>query len=382
MSAYKKLLRSISALLLTSVISMQTDAQGLQTGPDFFEAGLTLGQLNDGDALFDPYVLERRFPYVHDPAREGLIDLVLSVKADGTVGNVEVKAGFYDPTFLEDVMVGISEAKFKPAMAGDRTIEWPRLGIRVLLRGAHMPVISPALQADYDRILQLINDGDFSRAETEANKLLTGSVQFLAEMALVQELLSRVYLETDREHEALIALRLATGKSKAVLPANQSDTRVTRSLRDYPDHFLAPGPYFAALRRHVLTALALNQTGEALAQYDALKALAATREEEIADLDGVMAQLEAVLASEQPIGSAVKLVDGSWSFTISPRRTFGVTGLQGAVEFIDVNCGKATKRRMPFQNDTEFRIPDSWGECKLEFLGEQGSTFTLYEYLN
>lgn len=45
-------------------------------------------------------------------------------------------------------------------------------------------------------------------------------------------------------------------------------------------------------------------------------------------------------------------------------------------------CGDNPRLRLPFQNDTEFQIPASWGQCRLEFEGETGSQFNLYEYLN
>jgi hypothetical protein len=96
-------------------------------------------------------------------------------------------------------------------------------------------------------------------------------------------------------------------------------------------------------------------------------------------------QIEGVktkLAGEEPVGSPVKLVQGKWIFETSTRRVFGVTGLQGQVDFIDIACGDNGKRRMAFANDTEFAIPASWQNCKLEFHGADGAMFNLYEYLN
>lgn len=55
-------------------------------------------------------------------------------------------------------------------------------------------------------------------------------------------------------------------------------------------------------------------------------------EDQIADLTPSIEQLQTVLASEEPVGSAVRLVGGHWDFTMSNRRIFGVTALQGRVD--------------------------------------------------
>jgi hypothetical protein len=194
--------------------------------------------------------------------------------------------------------------------------------------------------------------------------------------------LATIYAETERLPEALVASRLATMRSPAVLPAPDAGPEALAA--SFPNEFLTPDLHFSAQRKHFILALLANQTGEALAIHADMQEEAARlgQEAELADVARQVDTLKTVLASDGEVGSAIKLVDGSWHYTMSNRRIFGVTGLDGRVDFIDVNCANSVKRRMVFQNDSEWRIPESWGQCVLEFRGRDNSRFNLYEYLN
>src|SRR5690606_36959952 len=171
-------------------------------------------------------------------------------------------------------------------------------------------------------------------------------------------------------------------RSAAVRPAPE-EAAPEAANAVFPEEFLNLELHLSAQRKHFILALLGNQTGEALQVYEQMQATAASLGQEVqADITAQAESLQGILASDAEVGSAVELVNGSWEFTMSPRRIFGVTGLQGEVNYVDVNCGANAPRRLNFMNDSEWRIPDSWGQCTLAFKGEDGSRFNLYEYLN
>ncbi|MES2624489.1 MAG: energy transducer TonB [Pseudomonadota bacterium] len=388
-------LRSIaSVVLLAAGIQTHAAAQALQNGPDFVRAGGDIGQINKSDSSYDPYVLshgyvwkyndpnlDRNLVFVADePEREGLIDVRIRVKADGSVDEVELLGGFYDDAFRDQALSGMAAATFVPATAAGMPVDWPALEMRIVSRGSFLPALTATMKEDYERLLTLNGDKNFTDAEQLANELLARQARSLFDYALLQDQLATAYMNTDRVYAALIAERNATASSKGAPPALRGTSRLAEKDESYINDYLLPDLFVAGLRKKALLALALNQTGEALNTFTTLEARTT-----IAADDPLRLQIEAVqakLAGEEPIGSPVKLVQGKWIFETSTRRVFGVTNLQGQVDFIDIACDDSVKKRMVFANDTEFGLPASWQNCKLEFHGTDGSTFNLYEYLN
>jgi hypothetical protein len=392
--------RRALALLIATAAPFAA-AQGLQTGPELLRGGADFVQPNVGDAAYDPQELQNasllgtdevrdgqnpdarggNLPgagvYAEVPDREGIVDVKFTVKADGSVSDVEVLGGFYDDAFRQRAVDGVAASNFDPPKSGDNAIDWPNYRMRVILRAPILPSVSPEVAAELERVKGMYAAQDYAAAEPLLNDLLATKAQTLFDYALLQDQLASVYVRTERPHEALVALRNATSDSKAMPPQSRSDSRLQIQEERYPDEYLLPELYVKALERQFGVAAALNQTGEAVAIAEELDARGdvppALREQ--AD------QIIAKLGTEDPIGSQIKLVNGSWTYVVSSRRIFGMTGLQGKVDFVDIACGDNRRRRMAFTNDSEFALPASWENCKLEFLGDDGATFLLYEYL-
>jgi hypothetical protein len=386
--------RTLSVVILLSVGGhLPAFAQSLQSGPDFQEAGQYIDQINKADSTYDPYELAYGFVLNYKdpetlvnevvdlevPEREGLVDVRITVKADGSVEDVELLGGFYDGEFREQALSGIAMSNFTPATSAGTPVDWPALEMRIISRGPFLPALTAAMKEDFQRLVQLNTDKNFAEAEPLANELLATQARSLFDYALLQDQLATIYMNTDRLHAALIAMRNATSSSKGAPPLLQGTSRLAKEASDYKPEYLLPDLFTASLEKKALIALALNQTGEAintLAELESRKPIAADYPLKL-QIEGVKTKL----ASEDPIGSPAKLVQGKWVFETSTRRVFGVTGLNGQVDFIDIACGNNLKRRMAFANDTEFAIPASWQNCKLEFHGADGAMFNLYEYL-
>ncbi len=393
--------RKTLVLVLAAALPGFAGAQALQTGPELLRGGQYLVQPNVGDSAYDPNEVQRssvwgtgenrdsqqgqsgRGPMpgadVYEvPEREGIVDVRFTVKADGSVSDVELLGGFYDDKFRQEALDGIATSTFNPPMAGDAAIDWPDYRMRVVLRAPILPSVSPELAPELERVTQMLVAKNYGEAETVITDLLATKAQTLFDYALLQDQLASVYLGTERPHEALTALRNATSDSKAIPPESRPDSRLQIQEERYPDEYLLPDLYRAALARRFAVAAAMNQTGEALS----VAAIIESRGDVPADLAAQAETIRTKLASEDPIGSQIKLVQGSWTYEVSTRRIFGFTGLQGQVDYVDIACGDNRRRRMAFANDTEFGLPASWEDCKLDFHGADGAQFLLYEYLN
>jgi len=359
--------------------------QTLQNGPNFTLGGFKLAQVHKGESTYDPNVLQRAFSFGYDePVREGLVDVRISINEAGKVTEVEVLDGFYDAAFLELAVKGMQESTFTPGTVAGVAVAWPKMDMRIIERGAFAPGISEDLKPEYANLLRLESDKKFAEAEALAKLLLATKAVYLFEYALIQDQLTNIYIATERPHEALIASRNATARSMAIRPSVRPDSRIEVNDSLYTDEFLDPASYGIAMEKRFVLALANNQTGEALQIYKILESKANVSNDPslLADLTPKVAELNQALNLEQPIGSTVKLIHGSWSFVTSTRRVMGITGLQGSVDYIDMVCANSVKKRLAFKNDFEWKIPDALKNCTLEFQGTADSQFLLYEYLN
>jgi hypothetical protein len=67
-----------------------------------------------------------------------------------------------------------------------------------------------------------------------------------------------------------------------------------------------------------------------------------------------------------------------WSRTLGTR-TFTIAGVDGHIRGIRVACDKA-ERKLEYQEDSDWTIPDAWGACTLYVNAKRGTTFALYEF--
>ena len=364
--------------MLGAFIASPAFAQGLITGPGLSATVEGFRQAAENEPGFSPWVLKREVSLRTPPEREYLVDFRVDVDDSGAVENIRVLGGMYDEAFLGEASAAMQSMELAPATQGGKAVAWTALDFRVLGRGPFLPGMTDTLREEYTTALQLVTDANYADAESTFMALQKDKASRLFEYALLQDQLATIYMATDRMHEGLEAARNATGASEPIQPP-----RAVRGDREVPPHYLPPELYLPALRRRFLLAVSLNQIGEAIEVFSELQAMAAEGQAgATVDLVGIFQQMESAVSAEAPIGSIVKIIDGRWRYETSSRRIFGVTALNGSVDFIDIACDGNAKRRMAYTDDSEFALPASWDNCTLEFRGEDGSQLTLYEYLN
>lgn len=89
-------------------------------------------------------------------------------------------------------------------------------------------------------------------------------------------------------------------------------------------------------------------------------------------------KVERFLASNKPISINTKLTEnGTWYHELN-RNNFSITNIEGELTKLDVRC--ANKRHTyTIEQDNLWKIPNSWGECKILVEGDIGSKFTIVE---
>ena len=85
-----------------------------------------------------------------------------------------------------------------------------------------------------------------------------------------------------------------------------------------------------------------------------------------------------MIASDKQITVAGEINNnGRWSHSLA-RRSFALTNIDGRLDKLEVRCSRKFSS-FTVSDQTEWQIPDSWGDCNIHLLGQEQSQFNLVE---
>jgi hypothetical protein len=74
----------------------------------------------------------------------------------------------------------------------------------------------------------------------------------------------------------------------------------------------------------------------------------------------------------------VRIGATEWSQSLRAR-TFTIAGVDGRIREMRITCDKAD-RKLEYQEDVDWTLPEGWGACTLHVNAKRGTTFALYEF--
>ena len=93
--------------------------------------------------------------------------------------------------------------------------------------------------------------------------------------------------------------------------------------------------------------------------------------------DGVK-KVEMLVASDKPIiVNAAVGENGRWGHDLA-RRAFTLSEIEGRLDKLEIRCSRKF-RSFTISEQSQWKIPDSWGQCYIHVLGEENSKFKLVE---
>ena len=102
-------------------------------------------------------------------------------------------------------------------------------------------------------------------------------------------------------------------------------------------------------------------------------------------VEGAVAEIQALLASSAPLGLTAQLAlrgpaasEATW-FHKPLRRKLAFSELEGEVHRLEIRCDWH-RYRDAFSTEKIWQIPDSWGDCSVVVFGEPGASFKLLQY--
>jgi TonB family protein len=289
------------------------------------------------------------------PGPEGWIKVRYSVTPEGRTANVRVVESLPPQLQTRDTVSAVQRWRFDPATDGETPIEWHNNESVIVFDIPETPQEpSPFFVSAYTEAQQLVEEGRYDRAKSRNERLQRDSMFRLYEIGLANMQLAVIEIAQEDYHAAYQAIVRATEPEVPQL--------LDEELR-------------IALQYRFAIELELGRAVDALQTFERRNAI------EAMPAGDPMAQQARALAQamQGDVTIAVKgiVTSDDWMHVPS-RRTFAVGDVSGTLREVGIECDRRTAT-LPFQEDVEWSVPATWGNCTLAFNGRRGTTFTLFE---
>jgi hypothetical protein len=327
---------------------------------------------------------------------EGWIVARFTVLADGTTSDVRVIDTMPASLSADTVVAAIGSWRFAPATNDGAPIAWYNNEVAVLFdaptlpaqlgdaptpstigQSGRRPAIStgrslptgrggaptapgeprPAFVAGYREVEDMLAAGQLDDALERSDELVNREANRVSEMSvgLVQN--SRAHFAAGELHEAYAAITRVTNPD---LPVLDPATELPVALQYRNTIELRLGNVVAALETY-----RRRQAAGPVPESDVMAANAET--------------IEASLQStEVAIGVKGKILEETWSH-MPLRRTFAVGDVEGELRVLRFECDRRTGE-LEFSDQSEYTLPENFGDCLVTLEGRRGAQFTFYEF--
>jgi hypothetical protein len=214
----------------------------------------------------------------------------------------------------------------------------------------------PEFVAGYREVEDMLAAGELQDALERSDELVSREANRVSEISvgLVQN--ARVHFTAGDLHEAYAAI-----------------TRVTNP--DLP--VLDPTELPVALQYRNTIELRLGNVVAALETYQRRQAAGPVPESDVMASNAERIE-ERLQSTEVAIGVKGKILDATWSHT-PLRRTFAVGDVEGELRTLRFECDRRAGE-LEFSDQSEYTLPENFGECLVTLEGRRGAEFTFYEF--
>ena len=308
--------------------------------------------------------------------REASVLISFTVKADGSLEDINVVDGFYNEAYALMVIRGAKSKKLLPAKVDGVPVDFH--GAQMLIR-INLPGVAPTgpgFGQRYQAAAALVKAGQVEDGARAIEDMIANHVSSNYEFAFLNAALVPIYGQLGRNHDALRASVLATlrdGLQEIHSPAASfGDAKAGPGWRYSLSREVVP----TLLRQQFVLAAALQDNHTALSAYRQLLAVS-----KVADDDPVAIRartLQQRVLSLEPFSASALIRDGSWTYR-PVRRVLAVTDVQGGtLKSLHLQCS-FHQQDYSFSADAEWVLQPSWGDCAVTFKGDDGTRFAVHE---
>jgi TonB family protein len=174
--------------------------------------------------------------------------------------------------------------------------------------------------------------------------------------------------------DSILAKKL--GQQKREL--NSINRSIASSIRQSKKYRTFDDRYFVYLyERKFRLEVVFTQFANALNTFEKIKTLPSSEKLQ-EGLQGYVDTINTIIASQDSIVVNTSIAKNGHRFHLLTRNAFGFEDVQGQLDTVEVRC-EGKREKYSVAQEHIWKIPKSWGQCRVFVSGEPGTTFHLVE---
>lgn len=289
---------------------------------------------------------------------EGWVKLSFIVNEDGSVSSPIVEDSSGQRAFERESLRAIKKWRYQPAVSNGQTIKQCKNSVMMSFRLSDSPQgASRRFIFSYREITELLNNNELNIAKEKIDKLAERKRWNMYEEAYYNLLKSHYYQLTKQPEQQLRALKGIIWHGRKALEKDA---------------------YAQSLTKSVILQAQLQQFKGALRDFDTLQNME-DQERFIAAVAPTVDKIKAIVADPDKILFTDGKVNerASWTHQLL-RNAFTLSDINGKLHNLEVRCDNQFSS-FAIEEQVQWTIPKSWGECSVVVFGEPNSQFRLAE---
>lgn len=322
-------------------------------------------QSDNKELEFEPPKLITKFKPVYPKSllkesSSGVVELGFMVNAEGTPYEVMVLRSSH-PDFEKPAIKELKNSKYSPALLKGKPYENYK-ELRVNFQVGDEQGVIRSFSREYRRIRELFNK------ENPDQKLIFNRIKKLEES----------YFLTLYAISHLNKLKYTYQEKFGDLDG-KIDALETIVLHEnstlYKDGFIDKKNTKAVYQKLFLLYLEKADYSKAYAVYQKIVKIDPELKQSYQE---AITKLNAISKDETAYEYKIKIPSRGYSNLNLWKRNFSFLKLEGKLETIKLRCDLKFKE-LPFQFESLYQIPKSWGDCNLQIIGDEGSKVSLIQ---
>jgi hypothetical protein len=339
-----------------------TKKTAIVLGLSAFALFATSARAADAPVQVQPVPLAQEGRVIPGFGNEGLIVTRYTVKADGTTDDIEIVGGFTNPFYENAIKDAIAKWTFTPGTVNGAPADFLNQEYAFRVKISEQLASSPDFQEEYEKLNVAVTEQDFDDARKIVRNMLRQKVHTVLDYAVANQELSKIEVQAEDLFAALEAVKKATLGN-----VDQAGAM---------EYMLTPQLLEGALRQQLILAAGIHQHGEVLRTWETLNANFTIPADD--RLHAVVAASQQKVDSPDPLPALGKIINDEWTYQ-PVHRIFTVADIAGELDTITARC-EHRNLELEYQPDVDWTLPAAVGKCMLDFEGDDGTTFTIYEF--
>lgn len=353
-------------------------------------------------ALIDAKAIKRVAPkFPIDEAREGRdgwVRLSFIIEPDGTTSSPIIESSSGSKNFEKEALRAVKKWKFEPATENGEKVQQCNNSVQMDFKmNRDKAGVSKKFKRLYSKFAKVLDENNNAEIEKYAQRIKNYKMYTSFETYYQYSILAEYHRYKGDKSSELAALNRALGSmgssglfARLANEKNVSAEGVKLSVGEKRENKVAKSIKKSdaltakllppILHQKLMIELDFGQISNALDTTNKLLLLSKGTKRE-APYSKQKQALESLVNSDKHITTRAEVGDGLlWHYRLL-RNEFSFADIKGHLLSLDVRC-KNKRHLYTINNQSKWRIPESWQDCSLYIKGERGSQFTLIEYPN